>query len=252
MNYKIIDNYVIFSINHIPILFDKIFLKPIVDFSTDWKINNLGFVYTYYNNTIIYFHDAIFALYNKINNKPILNQSIIHINKIPFDNRAVNLMYDISNKIDIKKNLKKRKRIIKFKKNIGFSADDIPSFMCYLAPESTHGERFTISIGDVHWKTTSSYNLSIKYKFEEGKKYLRELKKVRPDLFNTYSMNGELNYNGKLLLKSFIDIINKTGINLDISNFDHLTTGITDSYLKEDLNFLNDNEILLLKSKKFF
>ena len=52
-----------------------------------------------------------------------------------------------------------------------------------MKPNGSHGDRFMVEIGDVKWKTTSSKKLSLKYKLEEAKLFLRQLKRESPELF---------------------------------------------------------------------
>ncbi len=121
--------------------------------------------------------------------------------------------------------------------------------MWYLKPNGTHDERFIIEIGDVKWKTTSSSKLSLRYKLEEGKKYLRELKEAKPEIFDENSMNGEFNSEGKKLLKSFFSISKEAGF----KNLRKVTTdNLTDSYLKENLKGLSPFEREILKSSSFY
>ena len=102
-----------------------------------------------------------------------------------------------------------------------------------------------IDIGDVKWKTPSSKTLSLRYKLEEAKKYLRQLKLNRCDLFDNYSMNGDLNITGQLMLKSFYKIAFANG-------FTHLKVinlcDQTNEFLKEDLSYLTNEEIDMLKN----
>ena len=92
----------------------------------------------------------------------------------------------------------------------------------------------------------------MRYKLEEAKKFLRDLKENNNELFTTHSMNGEFNKIGKRKEKEYIDIIKLAG-------YDHITVektdNLTDKYLKES-NKLNKNfeqKLLLsmnLKKKK--
>jgi hypothetical protein len=194
-------------------------------------------------NYILYLHEIIMALKLKDQNKDPKKLPIIHINRLNIDNRRENLMYDVPGK-DIGKNLRKKIRLINLPKNSKIDPDDIPTYVWYMKPDSSHGERFLIEIGDVSWKTTSSVNYSLRYKLEEAKKFLRELQLIRPDLFDEYSMNGEFNYDGKKLLDSFYVIIQSGGYNLSRLKNDKLTQ----KYLKEDLSDLTESEIADLKA----
>ncbi len=255
-NYKKVENYYTVPITYkgkkVPIIIDEKYFEKIKRLNKSWKINDAGFVvstHTVNNNDIeINMHEVVMALYNKENNIPNKNKNIVHLNKLGVDNRKENLIYDTVDK-DTGKNLKKKKRIIEFTEESGINADDIPSFMWYLNPNDTHDERFIIEIGDVKWKTTSSSKLSLKYKLEEGKKFLRELKEARPEIFEDNSMNGEFNAEGKRLLKSFFDLAKEAGY----TNLRKITTdNLTDHYLKENLKGLNAFEKELLKTSTFY
>jgi hypothetical protein len=68
-----------------------------------------------------------------------------------------------------------------------------------------------VEVGDVKWKTTSSKKLTLNYKLEEAKKYLRELMKTRPDLFEDFSMNGDYTKEGNELMENYYAIVHKAG-----------------------------------------
>jgi hypothetical protein len=238
--------------NKIPIILDEKYFDKILKLNKSWKISNNGFITSSHicdgENIEINLHEVVMALYNKENNLEKKNYNILHLNKLNIDNRIENLIYDSPDKLT-KKNLRKKKRIIEFSKSSNIKADDIPSFIWYLKPNDTHDERFIIELGDVKWKTTSSSKLSLKYKLEEGKKFLRELKEARSDLFEDNSMNGEFNAEGKKLLLSFFDIAKEAGYD----NIKRLTTdNLTDKYLKENLKGLNNFEKDLLASSSFY
>jgi len=256
-NYKKVnDEYATVSADYgrqkVPILVDYAYAEKIKKLGKSWKINDNGFVVASHNidgqDMEVNLHEVVMALYNKENNLPNQRKNIIHINKLGIDNRKENLLYDTLDK-ETKKNLKKKKRIIEFTKESKIKADEIPSFMWYLKPNDCHDERFIIEIGNIKWKTTSSSKLSLKYKLEEGKKYLRELKEAEPHIFEENSMNGEFNLEGKNLLKSFFNISKEAGF----KNLRKLTTDkLTDYYLKENLKGLNQFEKELLKSSSFY
>jgi hypothetical protein len=93
------------------------------------------------------------------------------------------------------------------------------------------------------WKSTSSKKVSLRYKLEETKKYLRYFKQINASLFEEHAMNGDLNKHGNDLLNSFYDIAFNTG-------FTYLTKinkeCHTDSYLEQKLDGLSDIEKQLL------
>lgn len=169
---------------------------------------------------------------------------ILHINKIGIDNRYTNLMYDIANK-PITKNIKKKKRIINLPKNSNIPIDSIPSFVWYIKPDLTHGPRFMVKIGDFQWKSTSLPELSLRYKLESAKKYLRYIKNTYPEELNQIAMNGDLNIQGQILSKEFFTIIN--------SKYKHLFNihkiSYSDDMLEESHQGLTQNEIILLNEQ---
>ena len=75
----------------------------------------------------------------------------------------------------------------------------LPSFVWYLKPDSSHGERFQIDLGNIKWKSTSSDNLSINYKLEETKNLATTFGAIY-ELANagvtSYVYNGDLNGDG--------------------------------------------------------
>lgn len=224
----------------VPVVMDFDIFVKIKKLNKNWHINDKGIVTTMHkitenNKNIskeIYLHDLILKLSNDNKNQPIL-----HINKIGIDNRKCNLMYDDCEK-HITKNLIKKKRIIKLPKKCGINPNDLPSFVWYVKEDSSHGDRFIINIGDIKWKSTSSTKVSLKYKLEETKKYLRYLRNIRKDLFNDYSMNGDLNNDGKKLIDSFIEISKEAGF----KNLKNNTNDNTKNYLEENTNGLTQEE----------
>lgn len=218
-------------------------IKPL---DKNWHINDKGFVVTnhkYVDENIekireITLHDVVI----KISDGLIKSDSVLHINKLGVDNRRENLMYDTDDKI-ITKNIKKKARTICLPKECGILPNDIPSYIWYLKEDSTHGDRFVINVSDIVWKSTGSKKVSLKYKFEETKKYMRYLKNTRPDIFDDYSMNGDLNEEGVKLLNDFYNITEKVGIilNPEVKNKN------TNKMLKENLDGLTEEEIYLLE-----
>jgi hypothetical protein len=220
-NYKRVkhknDEYAIFSVQYngtkLPVLMDYNDCKIINKMKKTWKCNNNGFIYCNNNKSDVYLHELIMSIQNKESGMQYSrgqNKPIIHINRIGLDNRRDNLAYDIVDK-SITKNIKKKKRTITLPKMSGLDPDNIPTYIWYMKPDSSHGERFVINIGDINWKTTSSNELSLTCKLEEAKMYLRNLLRNRPDLQKEYSMNGDFNKEGKQLSKSYYDIVHADG-----------------------------------------
>jgi hypothetical protein len=236
----------IYKSHRIPILIDAETFAYIKTNLTCWTIYPNGFLSKKINirgeQKIIYLHEIPMMIYEK-KLKPI---PILHQNKIAIDNRYENLSYDDADK-EHTKNLNKKSRIIDLSES-DINAEDIPTFVWYLNPDSSHGERFQVEIGLIRWKTCSSKNLSLRYKLEEAKKFLTYIKLTRPDFFRSYSMNGDLNKIGLELKKDFYTII-KLGGFLYESNFEDLSNSI--ECLKEDLTGLSQLEIDRLKDLEF-
>lgn len=233
--------------NHVvPVVIDLDVFEIITKMNKMWHVNEKGMVVTnhkFFDDGInkikeIYLHDVVMKLsYDSLENRPIL-----HINKIGVDNRICNLMYDAPNK-DILKNIKKKSRTITLPQHSGIDPETLPSYVWYLKEDNSHGERFVVDIGDTQWKSTSSKKVSLRYKLEETKKYLRFLKDDRSDLFDEYSMNGDLNNGGIDLVKSFVKIAQGAGF----KNIQYLSDDKnTNKYIAEDLHGLTEEEIILL------
>jgi hypothetical protein len=229
-----------------PIIIDKDVSKKIEKLNKSWHMNDQGYIVS--KHKMIYkgsemiaefgLHELIMKL-NGFDKK----KSILHINKLTIDNRIENLMFDETSK-GIKKNIKKKDRTIKLPNSSGIDVDKIPSYVWYSKPDHSHGDRFVIDMGNVVWKSTSSKKVSLKYKFEEVKKYLRYLKNTQPDIFTERSMNGDLNEHGSKLLNSFYEIAKTAGY----SNLYQISNNNTDEYLNEDTHDLSEFEENLLDS----
>lgn len=229
-----------------PIVMDWNIFKEIQKLNKNWHINDKGFVITNHKYQDggtekireISLHDVVM----KIADGEIKPKSILHINKLGVDNRRSNLNYDTNDK-DITKNIKKKSRTLVLPDDCGIVPNEIPSYVWYLKEDSTHGDRFVVDIGDIKWKSTASKKVSLKYKLEETKKYMRHLKTTRIDLFDDYSMNGDLNEEGLDLIGEFLNISQKAGFNLNAE----VRNKNTSKFLKENLNGLSDEEIMLLE-----
>lgn len=228
-----------------PIILDRDVHKILNKLDKKWYVNDKGGIYTVdkSNNTNVYLHDVVKLIDHKANNTKLEDKAIIHLNRIPFDNRLVNISYDTVDK-KYKKNLKKKKRTAKLPKSSGVIISDLPTFMWYIRSSGSHGDRFFISVGDIQWKSTSSSRLSLKYKLEESKKYLRNLRETRPDIFTQYSMNGDFTEKGNILLKEYLTIAKNGGFtNLKMFSMDKNT----DKFLEEDTDELSTFEKTLLE-----
>lgn len=211
--------YIVLNVKYkdidLPVLIDKQDLKTIKRIDKKWKSNTYGFIscsHTTDDNDVkdVFLHEVIMALKMKDANESTQSKPILHINRIGLDNRRENLIYDVIKKDD-NKNLKKKKRIISLPEECGININDIPTYVWYMKPNGSHGERFMVEVDDIKWKTTSSKKISLKYKLEEAKTYLRQLRSSNPDLFEEHSMNGDYTKAGKELIDSYYTIIEKAG-----------------------------------------
>jgi hypothetical protein len=254
--------------NEIPILLDRPIYKIIKKLGYSWYINDKNHVYTVKTITYrgkthdeyIYIHDLAMRLGRAgISQKEVtgnaktieymryaLNPSkseypIIHLNRVHFDNRYSNLQYDIPNKSTYVKNTKKKRRTINLKRH-GISVQELPTYVWYLKPDKSHGGRFCIEIPEeISWRSTSSKKLSLRYKLEETKKYLRHLGRNRSDIFNYFSMNGDLNLEGKTLLKEYNKMIRHAGYEIPVSEVSN-----TERFIRKDVQDLSAEEIYVL------
>lgn len=260
--YYIINNSIVINMpykgNNLPVIVDK----NVFDFigkDYDFYINDTLAVYSRIkteNGTVdIPLHEIVMK-YNekytvdkvhgdikKVNGE--INKPIIHKNRINLDNRYENLMYDTSDKA-ITKNLEKKDRTIDLK-GAGINANNLPSFVWYLKPDSSHGERFMIKVGDINWKSPSSKDLSLRYKLEATKKFLRDKIKENPELPKKFSLNGDLNDAGLRLRKSFYNLIHQVGGGR-YKKYQMKENNSTLNILKENLKGLSLYEKLLLKN----
>jgi hypothetical protein len=236
------------SMNHlgqkIPILFDKQVYKIIDKLDKKWYVNDKNHVYCMHmkngESYPIYAHEIVAKLgMTKENSQRV---PIIHINNIHFDNRLENLQYDIVEK-DHSKNTKKKKRTIDLNKH-NINVESLPTYVWYLKPDKTHGSRFIVDIpNETSWRSTASKKVSLRYKLEEAKKYLRHTQEKRPDIFETYSMNGDLTARGLKLYKEYRKIIELAGFTMD-----RMPNNNTQKSLVEDISDLTEFEEYLLHS----
>jgi len=226
----------------IKVLHKKISYPGLIDYSDldiirrikkKWRCNMYGFIscsHTYNNETKdVYLHEIIMVLKQQEKGEEEIDSPIIHINNIGLDNRRGNLIYDTSNK-NIRKNSRKKRRTITLPPESGIDPAEIPTYVWYMKPDKTHGERFMVSVGNIKWKTTSSKKISLRYKLEEAKMYLRQHIDEDQKIFDDYSMNGDYTKLGRKLMKSYYDIIH-------LAKYNHIKRytpqNRTNNYLKE-------------------
>jgi len=235
----------------LPILLDRDVYKIISRLDKKWYVNDKNHVYCIHNRDDtesgshpVYLHEVVARIGSMdVDKKDNTNgASIIHTNNIHFDNRLENLQFDIRDK-DYAKNTRKKKRIIDLEDH-GIDVDELPTYLWYLKPDRTHGDRFAVEIPqELSWRSTASRKVSLRYKLEEAKKYLRHMKEARPDIFEAYSMNGDLTGLGQRLHKDYVVMVKKAGFTIN-----NITTNKTDEILEEDTTDLTDFEICLLHS----
>jgi hypothetical protein len=245
-------NYAVIPVHYkehkLPTVIDWDDLPVIKKLNKNWKSNTYGFISCSHildgELKEVFLHEVTMALKMKQNNTKRADKSILHVNRIGLDNRKENLIYDEIDK-DTNKNIKKKNRTITLPSDSGLSIDDLPTYVWYMKPNGSHGDRFMVEVGDIKWKTTSSKKLSLAYKLEEAKKYLRELASARSDLFEDYSMNGDYTKDGNALMNDYYNIVEKAGYsNIKREN----PTKNTAEYLKPSA-ITRKEKILLNKQK---
>lgn len=217
---------VLYKNNKIPVIFDVQDMYMIKKLGRKWTCNINGSITINIKSNNkpveIKLHELIMLYDPKTFDADLSNglpklfdddkKNVLHINRLGLDNRRENLIFDTINK-NVTKNLKKKKRTVVLPKNSGIKSNELPTYVWYAKPDSTHGERFVVRVGDIIWKSSSSDKISLRYKLEEAKAYLRNLKLSQPRLFHNYSMNGDYNATGRALLESYYKIIYKAGFN---------------------------------------
>jgi hypothetical protein len=233
--------------NKIPILLDREIYKIIKRLDKKWYINDKNHVYCLHTQDggetsyAMYLHEIVARLSPETDTSHLHKKPIIHINNIHFDNRIENLQFDVPDK-GHSKNTRKKRRIINLKRH-GIDVKNLPTYMWYLKPDQSHGDRFAIEFPNgISWRTTASKKVSLRYKLEEAKKYLRFMKTDRPDMFEEYSMNGDLTGMGLRLYREYEMMIRKAGFTMDVPDIDK-----TEQFLVRDLTDLTDFEIYLLQ-----
>lgn len=239
--------YIVVSIKHatntVPIVLDLSTYKYINRLDRKWYINEKNHIYCVNekggDSYQIYMHDIVMRINigNEHSDKPI-----IHINNIHFDNRFENLQFDVRDK-DHLGNKKKKRRTINLDE-YGIDVDELPTYIWYLKPDKSHGSRFVVDIpNSLSWRSTSSKKVSLRYKLEESKKYLRYMMRIQPNIFKKYSMNGDLNKHGLRLYNEYRSIIKLAGFAMN-----RMPNNNTDYFLKENVRDLNNFELYLLRS----
>lgn len=203
----------------IPILLDRHIYKIVRSLNKQWYLNDRGNIYCHHvsNNEIVHInlHEIVMRISEGEKNYIGTRQvSIIHINNIHYDNRIENLKYDTVDK-DCIKNMKKKKRTADLTE-FDIDVNELPTYLWYMKGDRSHGDRFIIEIPNVlTWRSTSSKTVSLRYKLEEAKKYMRYIRKYYPDVFGMFSMNGDLSILGKRLYNDYRVMIAKAKFIID-------------------------------------
>ena len=64
-------------------------------------------------------------------------------------------------------------------------SDMIPPYVSYMKPNKTHGSRFIVKFDKITWKSNSSKKLSLAYKLEQTKKFLKLILTI-PEIYENY------------------------------------------------------------------
>jgi hypothetical protein len=214
-------NYCVFIItNNVPVVVDWNDFKIIYNLNKPWTQTNDSYIC----NDSCYLHEIIMALKSSDSMEDLdkfqFHTNIKHLNNIGIDNRRDNLLLK-SDEISYSDNNK---------------SDILPKYVSYVKPHGSHGERFVVTIGDLVWKTTSSKKASYRYKLEEAKKYLRELKHKKPELF----------YEDSDVYK----IIKKAGYEYQLNDCDNNLEQIDDDLSSFEKKLLKTSKLLDVKRKK--
>lgn len=250
------NRYTVSTIQHsgntIPILLDRDVYKIIKRLDKKWYINDKNHVYCLHDTDDetyqVYLHEIVMRAAKKSNHSTHRGGSvgherpIVHTNNIHFDNRIENLQYDTVDKNHPKNKRKKCRTINLSKYNINVNA--LPTYTWYIKPNASHGHRFSVELPNgKSWRTTASKRVSLRYKLEEAKKYLRYMKETDRKIFETHSMNGDLTSVGLRLYDEYAMMIKKAGFMIG-----EPVTDRTDLYLEQDTSDLTDFEIYLLQN----
>lgn len=177
--------------------------------------------------------------------------SVDHINRIGFDNRKENLR--IVSQSDQNKNQKTHVRKMKLPDKSNILINDISKNVWYRKANSKnpHNDGFCVQIRDIDntddilWVSTCATTVSLRFKLEHTKKYLRDLKNKHPSIFTNRNIDSDYSSETIELMKSYNEIIKLSKFDCIKDNL--ITVPTIKDYLKEDLTNLSKDEINLLK-----
>ena len=178
------------------------------------------------------------------------NKTVDHINRIGTDNRKENLRI-ISPSAQLV-NQNKIKRKAKLPENSGIKIDDLPRCVWYCKDnKKKKGDGFCVDIKgisklkNITWYSSKDSTLSLRFKLEQTKKYIRYIINTYKKELEPYSIEKNYTIQGLELLKSYNEI-------LKLSNYDCVNKNIIKidekNYLIENLNGLTTQEKGLLKN----
>lgn len=224
-----------------PVLLDGKDYLEIRNLKKQFRVDQWGQVYCLhkYNNIEkkIYIHRLVMALHDKTYIKNTNNKKlrIYHLTNINLDNRYDNLS-------NIKTNNTYKTRTLKLE-DPNVNPDMLPQYVSYMKPNKTHGSRFVVKFSNILWKSSSSTKLSLKFKLEQTKKFLRTILLI-PEIQNMYyKTNNKIKE--EELIKSYNTIVRRAG-------FIHIKQKINSTnksrILKYDAKNLTKQEKTLLKN----
>ena len=150
-------------------------------------------------------------------------------------------------------NQKKYKKAI-LPKKCNILCDDIPKYVTYCKPCGRHGEIFCVDFRRTplkikkRWKSSSDKKLSLRFKLEQTKMYLRHIKENNSDIFNSLSIEYSQPAN---ITQSIIDYNNILKLSGYKCAEDNLVIVNEKNYIKEDLTGLSKKEKEILKNINF-
>jgi len=187
-------------------------------------------------------------------------ESIDHISRNGRDNTKENLR--LVNQSEQNYNQKARDRTIILPKDCGFTSDDVPKNV-HIKPaykknntnikikdEDRIIKRLWVDViiekalpngDDIIWHSTSDMTVSLKFKLEQAKKYLRKCRNEYPKLFKQRNIECDYNDEAINLIKNYNAIISAANFNSCNSNL--IPVPIKSDKLIENLTGLTDIEI---------